>query len=460
MFLRERRTGEIMHKQIYIDQLTSGMFLVGVDQSWFKTPFLFHKRLIRGEDDIDKLRQAGIRQVSIDPERGKDCASEVVSTQPVLPVAGSLQEPLQGSLQEPGVVSEEPPSRDLARPVMVEAAEQKPLTVEDGAPAPAQCRGPATLNALNNELANAQNVRKEALKTAQSVLDGVGTGARIDDVRIKAAVHGLMDSVWRCPESSLLLIQIRQFDAELFTHVVNVCVLSLIMGKGQELVSGLLQTLATGALLHDVGQMRLPRNIRRKTGLYTPQERKLMQKHSELGAAMLRSSGMSEDVCRVVIEHHERPDGSGYPYGLQNEAISTLSQIVGMTDTYDAMLQGNGGFPPLLSTQALRELYQMGSSGAFDATQVSLLIRFLGLYPVGALVELNTGERGVVIATNPADALKPMVKLVTDRTRQPLSEALIIDLVAENGDEPRTIRNVLDPTTENINIVGCLAEGC
>ena len=175
---------------------------------------------------------------------------------------------------------------------------------------------------------------------------------------------------------------------------------------------------------------------------------------------MLRSSGRSEDVCRVGLEHHERPDGSGYPSGLQGDEIAMLSQIVGMTDTYDAMLQGNGGFPPLLSTQALSELYQMGTSGAFDATQLSLLIRFLGLYPVGALVELNTGERGVVIATNPAGALKPMVKLVTDRTRQSLSGALIIDLVDGNGDEPRTIRNVLDPTPDNIDLVGCLAEGC
>lgn len=450
-----------MRKQVHIDQLTSGMFLVGVDQSWLKTPFLFHKRLIRGEDDIDKLRQAGIRQVTIDPEQGKDCESAAVSAPPVLLVEELGEGSLKESLKEQGVVAEEAPSGDVARPVMVEAAEQEPITVEEDAkPALTKSRGQAVLNALNNELANAQNVRKEALKTAQSVLDGVGTGGRIDDVRIKAAVQGLMDSVWRCPESSLLLVQIRQFDAELFTHVVNVCVLSLVMGKGQELASGLLRTLATGAILHDVGQMRLPRNIRRKTGLYTPQERKLMQKHAELGAAMLRSSGMSEDVCRVVIEHHERPDGSGYPYGLQGEAISALSQIVGMTDTYDAMLQGNGGFPPLLSTQALRELYQMGSSGAFDATQVSLLIRFLGLYPVGALVELNTGECGVVIATNPADALKPTVKLVTDRARQPFSEALIIDLVDENGDKPRTIRKVLDPTTENIDIVGCLAEGC
>ncbi len=258
MFLSERQTGEVMRKQIHIDQLTAGMFLVGVDQSWFKTPFLFHKRWICGEDDIDILRQAGIRQVAIAPEPGKDCASEAVSTPPVLPVARALQE----SLQEPGVVSEEAPSVDLARPVRVEAAEQKPMAVEEDAePAPTKCRGPAALNALNNELANAQNVRKEALKTAQSVFDGVGTGARINDARIKAAVHGLMDSVWRCPEASLFLVQIRQFDAELFTHTVNVCVLSLVMGKGQELVSELLQTLATGAYLHDVGQIRLPRNI-------------------------------------------------------------------------------------------------------------------------------------------------------------------------------------------------------
>ena len=89
VFLKERRTGERRHKQIHIDQLTSGMFPVGVDQSWFETPFLFHKRLIRGEDDIDKLCQAGIRKVSTDPERGTDCASEGVPTSPALPMVES-----------------------------------------------------------------------------------------------------------------------------------------------------------------------------------------------------------------------------------------------------------------------------------------------------------------------------------------------------------------------------------
>lgn len=114
---------------------------------------------------------------------------------------------------------------------MVEAAEQESITVEEDAEfAPAQSKGQAALDALNNEFANGLNVREEALKKAQSVLDGVETGAGIDGTRIKVAVHGLMDSVWRCPESSLLLIQFRQFDAELFTHVVNVC---LIPSDGQ-----------------------------------------------------------------------------------------------------------------------------------------------------------------------------------------------------------------------------------
>ncbi len=115
---------------------------------------------------------------------------------------------------------------------MVEAAEQESITVEEDAePAPAQSNGQAALNALNNEFANALNVRQEALKKAQSFLDEVETGARIDDTRIKVEVHGLMDSVWRRPESSLLLIQIRQFGTECFTNVVNVCLLPCY-GKG------------------------------------------------------------------------------------------------------------------------------------------------------------------------------------------------------------------------------------
>ena len=194
---------------------------------------------------------------------------------------------------------------------MVEGAEQESITVEEDAElAPAQSKVQAALNALNIEFANALNVREEVLKTAQSVLKGVGTGARIDDTRIKAAVHGLMDSDWCYPEASLLLIRTRQFGAELFTHAVNVCLVPRY-GQAAKVDPELLQALARGAFLHDVRQLRISRNIPQKTGLYTPQERKMMQKHSEFGAAMLRRSGMSEDVCRVVLEHHKQPDGSG-----------------------------------------------------------------------------------------------------------------------------------------------------
>ena len=353
-----------MRKQIHVDQLIPGVFLVGVDQSWLKTPFLFHKRLIRGEEDIEKIRKAGITRVTIDPEKGKDCASDAKPSESPPPAsADSAKEPVVIPLGNPSVEEAEQPGTVEVIPTEEEQPPAEAQAPEiDSAPEspPTQSSGNAAFDALNNEITNAQSVRDEPIRTAQSVLNGVGTGARIDDARVQAAVHDVMDSVLRCPEASLFLVQMRQFDAELFTHVVNVCVLSVVLGKGQEMEAAQLETLATGAFLHDVGQVRLPRNIRRKTGLYTPQERKLMQKHAELGAAILRRAGIDDAICQLALEHHERPDGSGYPHGLKSDMLSTLSLIVGITDTYDAVLQGNGGFPPLLSTQALRELYQLG----------------------------------------------------------------------------------------------------
>lgn len=464
-------------KRLLIDQLKPGMYLMGMDKSWWQTPFFFHRRLIRRPQEITLLKQLGVREVTIDPARGDDVAppppaqppkphrQEATAPEGALPpLPGDPSEldrqALAAYLRNPAYF---PHKRDLLR-----FARHHHVPVNDRTPSEETVRlclqrlhdipkGEVTLRALTAELPTARAVRAASLANAQAIFEGVKTGARIDSPVVWKTVKDLLDSILRCHEASLLLSQMRQFDGDLFTHVVDVCVLSLVIGKEQRLDRQQLAVLGTGALLHDVGQMRLPHNLVHKPGLYTERERRLMQAHAQLGAVLLsQAEDIAAESRRIVAEHHERADGSGYPAGLTGAHLSALSQVVGIVDIYDTMLSSRGGRPPLPPTQALKQLYQLGITGQFDQEWVERIIRSLTVYPVGALVELNTGEWGVVIATTPADALRPIVKLIRDSAHRLYAEFRMLDLSTVPD---RVILRVLDPAREGIRLTDSLEEG-
>src|SRR5262245_43490627 len=179
-----------------------------------------------------------------------------------------------------------------------------------------------------------------------------------------------------------------------------------------------------------------------------------MQAHPYLGATILyRAPHKPEDACRIVAENHERLDGSGYPQGLGGAALSPLSQMVAIADVYETMLGPREGRPPLLPTRALKELYQQGRAQQLDLGLVEKMVRCLGIYPVGSLVALNTGERGMVIAVNPTKALQPVVRILWDPTHQRYGTPMTVDLAALDAEAPlRTIRDVLDPAAEGYDV--------
>jgi putative nucleotidyltransferase with HDIG domain len=314
---------------------------------------------------------------------------------------------------------------------------------------------------LEEDLARAQIVRTEAMTMVESIFEGVKTGSPINSVTVKQTVTTLMDIIFHDYDPFLSALHMRQYDANLFAHAVNVCVFALIIGKSQGFDKSRLECLGVGALLHDVGKLRLPRNLFRKQGVYTPQERQLIQQHPLLGAAILsEAQDIREESRRIVLEHHEHIDGSGYPTGRQGREISPLSEIVSIVDIYDAMLSGREGRPILHPAQAIRELYKYGLQGRCDRGWVERTIRCLGIYPIGSLVELSTGERGVVVRVNPLDALRPTVKIVWNPTGQAYPVPVMLDLsTLKDSEQEHTIVRALDPIKEQVNIAPYLEGG-
>lgn len=124
-----------------------------------------------------------------------------------------------------------------------------------------------------------------------------------------------------------------------------------------------------------------------------------------MGVTVLgEQSGYHQEVCRVVVEHHERCDGSGYPRKLKAQDISPLAQIVGIVDLYDKMVSRRGGRPAMIPHDAVRQLFLVGERGQYPKPLVEAVIRSIGVYPVGSLVRLNTGEQAVVVGVNPNSA--------------------------------------------------------
>jgi HD-GYP domain-containing protein (c-di-GMP phosphodiesterase class II) len=417
-------------KQVSIDQLEPGMFVIGIDQSWLRTPFFTHRRLLKSQADIELLRRNGIRWVTIDTERGRDVDSNGHA-------AGNGHEP-------PGTVAELPeaPAADAAPPA-AEAEPKRPDHVH--------------ADTFAEELVRAAEVRGEAIIAVQRIFGGVTTGVPIDLPGVRKVVASMLDRILGnhgAMVTQVLLQQLRRAGEDLFVHAVDTSVLSLVIGKEHGLDFKELEDLGVGALLHDIGQLRLPQNILQKRGVFTEEEHKLMQLHPQLGASILATSpDLSAAVHRVALEHHERIDGSGYPGGLRGDAITVLAQIVGLVDRYDAMAGGRDGATRLPPGQAIRQLYQAGTNGQFDATLVERLVHCLGVYPIGSLVELSTGERGVVMALNSEQRTKPSVKIITDARGTPIPRPWTINLSDAGTTElRRAIRRILDASNEHIDI--------
>ena len=385
-------------KQIPLSELTVGMYVVNLDRAWPPHSTIGERRRIANSEDIALFNACGVHWVTIDPALSKNvgAGAQTVPSPPPVPVA---------------------------------------------------------LDALTKELDRARTVRAEAMTTMQSIFEGVKTGTPICIESVKQTVHTLMDSVLRHHDALLYLSHLRQFDADVCTHAVDVCVFALVIGTHQGFSCAQLECLGIGALLHDVGKMRLPRNLLRKPGAYTEQEWSLMQQHPRLGLAILmHTDGIHDDSRRIVVEHHERINGSGYPAKLKGDMIAPGSEIVGIADAYDAMLSSCGRRPPLLPAQAIKELYQGGLKGEFALGWVERVVRCLGVYPVGSWVELNTGERGIVTEVNPINALRPSVKLIWDATHQRYPTPLLVSLAAPTAGPQRTIVCTVDPIQDDVDV--------
>ncbi|WMJ21989.1 HD-GYP domain-containing protein [Paludicola sp. MB14-C6] len=223
----------------------------------------------------------------------------------------------------------------------------------------------------------------------------------------------LVDIITENDDCMLNIIDLKNYNEYAYVHSMQVGILSTLIGRKMAYSSSKLKDLAISGILHDIGKTFVPTAILDKEGPLTSDEYSIMQKHPKFGIDKLMSCGsISGDVLEGIINHHEKVDGTGYPYHLVEDEISEFGKIIAIADVYDA----------LTSTRTYRDAwephaainYMMSCTDShFNVDLLSKFLTVVAAYPVGVLVKLNNGLVGVVTNTVEGLPLNPIVKVLS-----------------------------------------------
>lgn len=303
--------------------------------------------------------------------------------------------------------------------------------------------GPESAVAVSDE---DQDEQKRAAKrtyfqgvaVAKEVLGDVRLGKAVNVRRIKRAVQGIVDQVLNNETSLVGMTTLRDYDEYTFTHCVNVCIFSVVLGQRLGLEKLELYELGLGALLHDIGKQRIDPEVTKKAGSLTEPEWQEMQQHPVEGLLSLFSMrGFTEAPYRAMLmayEHHMKTDLTGYPRNKRPRTPTLFSRIVAVADGFDAATsQRSYQSVPWPPDKVLAEMRDNPKRG-YDPLVVKAFLNVTGVYPVGTLVILDSHELAVVVQANPNPQMlhQPIVKVISNALGMPLPEPTTIDLAEVN----------------------------
>ena len=391
-----------MRKAVPVAELQFGMYVAELDRPWTDTPFRFQGFVLQTPEQLETLKKF-CKLVHVDPDR-----AEVVSRLP-----DSAAGPARAAV-------------DLSRTRKVKYVELAPVDQEFG---------------------RAVKIHVSGENAVQESVVALRAGKTLDAQRVSEAVSGLTESVMRNPDAMLLYTQLQQKGDYTQSHALDVSVYMTAFGRFLEMSREDIALLGHLGLLQDVGKVRLPNALIEKRERLTPAEFALAQQHVEHSAEILRETpGLPRDLPELALLHHERHDGSGYPKKLRGKEIGLVGSIAAIVDTFDALTARRPYAEPVAPSTALSMLYKWRGT-FFDPYLVEQFIRCIGIFPIGSVVELNSGESGIVIAQNLEKRLQPRVMVVRDAAGGPLKPQKLVDLsrgMKIASGEPYRIKRTLE----------------
>jgi putative nucleotidyltransferase with HDIG domain len=380
-------------KRIHPSQLRVGVYVV-LDEHWMRHPFFFSSFLITSDKDLRTIQDLGLDSVLCRPEKSKA---------PPLPVP----------VDAPEITDQQ---------IRVESPEQQVLRTAQEA-------------AKRERIQQVQELRK-AVVDAEKHYEKVSATAKASLARIHAtpaesaqALLGMTADLvkdFAADDSTLHLLAVSKRDTAAHNHAMGVMVLSGLIAQGIGLTEEDAAAIAVGGLLHDIGRAKVGESIwKRKESEMTAPEISVFKMHPVWGEEMLRGAPLPRQAHEVILMHHERLDGSGYPAGLKGGAIPLAARVVALADRYEVLSNPYSLASGLQPYQALAKLYSEEQS-KFDASCLKALIDALGVYPPGTFVELTNGQWGIVTSFDRGSPTRPTVELYDPEV--PRSEAMLVNL--------------------------------
>lgn len=368
------------------------MYIHDLNCGWLKHPFVTNSFKVKDEKVIEKIMSYGIRSVYIDTARGID-----------LNDAPTEQEVGQEIQQDLNNVADKKP--------------EKRFTVS-----------------LKEELVKAREIKSEAKKTIRNILDDVRFGKQIETEKVETIVDKMLESISRNPDALISVARLREVDEYTYVHSLAVCTLMISFGSYLKYDPHILREVGVGAMLHDIGKMRVPQSLLTKRHGLSDAEYRQMQEHVVFSREILEGTkGISQTSILLAFQHHERVDGTGYPQGLDGRQTSEFGQAAAIADVYDAMTSKRCYQRKYEPTEVLKKLFEW-SENLYNKTLVQHFIRNVGIYPIGVLVRLESGLLGVVLNHGEKSLLHPVVRVVYDTKKERALIPYDLDLSRSEAD--------------------------
>ncbi len=276
-----------------------------------------------------------------------------------------------------------------------------------------------------------QQTRLTAISQVKDVFESIQVGKTFDMTQLNQSVNSIIDEITSNNNILINLSEIRTYDGYTFAHSVNVCVLSIVVGLKLQLNQLELKKLAVGAILHDIGKTCIPANLINKTGRLNQKELSEIQRHTIHGWQILRNHPeISLLSAHIAYQHHEQPNGHGYPRRLIDEQINQNAKIVSVVDAYDAMTSARPYRNAMQPSQALHLIRQL-SGIQFSPSAAKIFLQCVAPYPIGSRVLLNTREIGVVVDVNNINKERPVIRLLFRPDGKKYNNVQEVDLAKE-----------------------------
>ena len=410
--------GQLQSKKVYVQDLQPGMYVSGLDRPWLDTPFSLQGFMIRNLSEVKKLGFY-CDYVYIDSTKSIANLNINITSQP-------------SNKRPPGIV---------AQPFKTELAAHNPVRYTEQ-------------SSVTHEIRIAQGAYQNIRDEFDSMVSRIGSGKALNLGPLSEVINPLVDSITRNPGASIWLARLKSQDSYTYRHCIAVAIWCSVIGRQIGLPKKELAQLSMGGMLLDIGKLKIPPVILNKNQQLSEREFALMQKHVDLSLKMAKDSSrvMPQAVIDMIASHHERFDGSGYPQSIKGTQIPLYARIAAIADCYDAITSQRVYAKPITHALAIKQMYEWRGFD-FQPELIEAFIQAVGVYPTGTLVELTSGEVGIVVKENPGKRLRPQVLVILDADKNQYIDFREMDLASatEEGNNNIEIAKTLEPGAHGLD---------